>query len=266
MPRLLGGMGVDVRGAALRPGGRARPQAPHDPAGAPAGPGRGHPAAGAGARRRRPGGTADEGRVRVGRAPARRAGGGRVRQRCGPGARPPRRHPRRLPGRADAGARQPARHLRDPGGLLRGADEVRDGPGGVGPLRPAGPGDRPRRRDPPRRPDPVPEVEEQPRAPRRARSRQDRHRRGPGPAHRQRGRPRRPARTHHLRPGHGAARGRGEVPRRVRGTAAGGAVGGQGRRGPDPAVHRRAAQRRRCRGIRGIDGRRQHAQADARPR
>ena len=36
--------------------------------------------------------------------------------------------------------------------------------------------------------------------------------------------------------------------------------------GPDPAVHRRAAQRGRGRRRRGGDGRRQHAQADAGPR
>jgi ATP-dependent Clp protease ATP-binding subunit ClpB len=42
--------------------------------------------------------------------------------------------------------------------------------------------------------------------------------------------------------------------------------GGQGRRGPDSAVHRRDAHDRRRRRRGGRDGRRQHAQADARPR
>ena len=69
-----------------------------------------------------------------------------------------------------------------------------------------------------------------------------------------------------LRARHGRAGRRREVPRRVRGAPEGGAEGGQGGRGPDPALHRRAAHgRRRGRG-RGRDGRRQHAQADARAR
>ena len=45
-------------------------------------------------------------------------------------------------------------------------------------------GDRPRRGDPPRDPGALPPHQEQPRADRRARRRQDRDRRGPGPAHR----------------------------------------------------------------------------------
>ena len=61
--------------------------------------------------------------------------------------------------------------------------------------------------------------------------------------------------------------GRREVPRRVRGAAQGRARGDQGRRRSDHHVHRRAAHGRR-RGRRGRlrDGRRQHAQADAGPR
>ena len=53
---------------------------------------------------------------------------------------------------------------------------------------------------------------------------------------------------------------------RVRGAPAGRARGGQGRGGPDHHVHRRAAHRRGggCDG--GLDGRGQHAEADARPR
>jgi ATP-dependent Clp protease ATP-binding subunit ClpB len=48
----------------------------------------------------------------------------------------------------------------------------------------ARPGDRPRRGDPPRHPGAVAPHQEQPGADRRARRRQDRHRRGPGAAHR----------------------------------------------------------------------------------
>ena len=121
-------------------------------------------------------------------------------------------------------------------------------------------------RDPPGHPDPVPQDEEQPGADRRPRRRQDRHRRGPRPADRPRRRPRGAARQDDLRARHGLAGGRREVPRRVRGAAQGRAERGEGGRGPDPAVRRRAAHRRRRRRGRGRDGRRQHAQADARPR
>src|SRR3954452_17135659 len=214
-------------------GGRAQPQGADHRPGSAAGAGVGHAAAGPGHRGRRPRGPPDEGRVRLRRAPARRAGRGGAGDRSRAGARQARRHPGRLPRRTDAGARQPAGHIRDPRGLLRGAHEIRDGPGGVRPLRPAGPGHRPRLGDPARRPDPVTQVEEQPRAPRGARRRQDRHRRGTGPADRQRGRARRAARPHDLGPRHGPAHRRREVPRRVRGAAAGGADRGEGRGGPD---------------------------------
>ena len=69
----------------------------------------------------------------------------------------------------------------------------------------ARPGDRPRRGDPPRHPGALAAHQEQPRADRRAGRRQDRDRRGPGPADRLRRRPRvaaRPARDrarHRLR-------------------------------------------------------------------
>ena len=123
-------------------------------------------------------------------------------------------------GALTAGPRQPAGHLRHPGGRLRGAGEVRPGPGRRRPRRPARPGHRPRRRDPPGDPDPVPQVEEQPGADRRPRRRQDRDRRGPGPADRPRRRARRAAGQDRLRPRHGLAGRRREVPRRVRGAAA----------------------------------------------
>ena len=50
-----------------------------------------------------------------------------------------------------------------------------------------------------------------------------------------------------LRPRHGLAGRRGQVPGRVRGAAQGRAQRGQGRRGPHPALHRRAAHRGRRR-------------------
>ena len=57
-----------------------------------------------------------------------------------------------------------------------------------------------------------------------------------------------------------------QVPRRVRGAAQGRAQGDHRRRGRGHHLHRRDAHRRRRRRGRGRDGRRQHAQADARPR
>jgi ATP-dependent Clp protease ATP-binding subunit ClpB len=60
---------------------------------------------------------------------------------------------------------------------------------------------------------------------------------------------------------------RGEVPRRVRGAAQDRPRRDQGLRRPDHHLHRRAAhRRRRGRRRRLLDGRRQHAEADARPR
>ena len=65
-------------------------------------------------------------------------------------------------------------------------------------------------------------------------------------------------------PQHGRRR---EVPRRVRGAAQGRADRDPRRRGPGDHLHRRAAhRRRRGRDRRLLDGRRQHAQADAGPR
>ena len=73
-----------------------------------------------------------------------------------------------------------------PGGDLSGAGEVRRRPDRLGAGRQAGPGHRPRRRDPPGGAGALPPDQEQPGADRRARRRQDRRRRGPGPAHRRR--------------------------------------------------------------------------------
>ena len=92
----------------------------------------------------------------------------------------------------------------------------------------ARPGHRPGRGDPPGDPDPVPQDQEQPGPDRRSRRRQDRHRRGPGPADPPRRRARRAAGQDHLRPRHGRAGRRGQVPRRVRGAAQGGARRGEG--------------------------------------
>jgi hypothetical protein len=96
-----------------------------------------------------------------------------------------------------------------------------------------------------------PPHEEQPGADRRARRRQDRHRRGPRPAHRRRRRARRGCATSAPRARHRrAARGR-EVPRRVRGAAQGRAQGDHRAEGRDHPVHRRAAHDRRGRAAEG---------------
>ena len=122
-------------------------------------------------------------------------------------------------------------------------------------------------RDPPGDPGAVASYQEQPRADRRPRRRQDRRRRGPGPADRRRRRARLAQGSAPAEPRPGRDGGRREVPRRVRGAAQGRAGGDQGLRRPGDHLHRRAAHRRRRRCRRRLrDGRRQHAQADARPR
>ena len=73
---------------------------------------------------------------------------------------------------------------------VRVAREVRQRPDAGRRGRQARPGDRARRRDPPRDPGPLPPHEEQPGADRRAGRRQDGDRRGPRPADRLRRRPR----------------------------------------------------------------------------
>jgi ATP-dependent Clp protease ATP-binding subunit ClpA len=96
---------------------------------------------------------------------------------------------------ADEGGRSPsalllaAHHQRESGSHLPGAREVRPRPDRAGAQGQARPGHRPRRGDPPRHPGPLPPHEEQPGAHRRARRRQDRHRRRTGRAHRARRRP-----------------------------------------------------------------------------
>ena len=64
----------------------------------------------------------------------------------------------------------------------------------------------------------------------------------------------------------GSLRRRRQVSRRVRGAPEGRAQRDQAERGPDHALHRRAAHHRRRRQDRGLDGRGQPAQADAGPR
>ena len=227
-PRLLSQAGADpdrLRGA----GGRARPAPAGQRPGREPGPGLRHPAPVPPARRGRAGGQAAQGRVRLGRAPAARAARRGLGHRGRPAAAAAGPHPRRVPPGAHRDPRQPAGHLRDARGRLRGAGEVRPRPGRRRAGRQARPGDRARRRDPPGHPDPVPQDQEQPGADRRSRRRQDRDRRGPGPAHRPRRRARGAAGQDGLRPRHGRAGGRREVPRRVRGAAQGRAQRGPAR-------------------------------------
>ena len=71
-------------------------------------------------------------------------------------------------------------------GELRRPEEIRPRHHRAGARRQAGPGDRPRRGNPPHHPGARAPHQEQPGADRRARRRQDRHRRGPGHPHGQR--------------------------------------------------------------------------------
>ena len=142
-----------------------------------------------GARRGRQAGAAVPGRLRLGGAPA-----ARHRRACR-AARPPRSSPASAsPGtRCCAPSRSCAARHRvtddNPEGKLEALQEVRPRPHRAGASRQARPGDRPRRRDPPRHAGAHPPHQEQPGADRRARGRQDRRRRGAGAAHRRRRRP-----------------------------------------------------------------------------
>ena len=151
-----------------------------------------------GARPRLRRGEEARGRVRLDRAPPARA-------RRGP-ARPAAREDR-------GGARRPAGDLAGSGGHLPGAGEVRPRPDRARRERQARPGDRPRRGDPSRDPGALPPHEEQPRADRRSRRRQDRDRRGARATHRRRRRPRRAEGQAGLGAGHRVAARRVEVPR-----------------------------------------------------
>ena len=132
---------------------------------------------------------------------------------------------------------------------LRRDEEVRPRPDPGRARRQARPGDRPRRGNPPHDPDPRPADQEQSRADRRTRHRQDRHRRRPRAAHRQWRRARQPQGPRADGARHGQPDRRGEVSRRVRGTAQGRARRGQGRRGAHHPVHRRDAHADRRRRV-----------------
>ena len=117
------------------------------------------------------------------------------------------------------------------------------------------PGDRPRRGNPPHHPGAVAPHQEQSGADRRAGRRQDRDRRGPRAAHRQRRRAGEPEGQEAARARHGRADRRREISRRVRGAAEGRAERGHvlGRR--HHPVHRRDAHAGRRRQGRRRDGR-----------
>ena len=178
---------------------------------------------------RRAAGQAAGRRVRLHRAPARRAWPPTA-ARSPSCCKSPRRHPRRRCSTPSSKVRGHARVTsRDPEGTYQalekyGVDLTERGPQGQ-----ARPGHRPRHRDPPRRAGAVPAHQEQPGADRRARRRQDRRRRGPGPAHRRRRRARVAAQqaARLARPRRDGRRR--EVPRRVRGAAQGRARRDQGR-------------------------------------
>ena len=97
-----------------------------------------------------------------------------------------RRHPEGARDGDRGGARRPEGRQRRGRGPARGAEEVHPRPDRARPRRQARPGDRPRRRDPPRHPGAAAADQEQPGADRRAGRRQDGDRRRPGPAHRRR--------------------------------------------------------------------------------
>ena len=119
--------------------------------------------------------------------------------------------PRRARARGKAGAPRPGR-----------ADQLLRQPQQEGDGRQDRPADRPRERDRAHHPDPVPPHQEQPALCRRSRRRQDRHRRGPGQAHRRGRRAGGAGQVHHLRARHGRAAGRHPLSRRFRGAAEGG--------------------------------------------
>ncbi|EEP72672.1 ATPase [Micromonospora sp. ATCC 39149] len=269
-----GHRGVDRRRPAARRRGGPRRAAPGRPAcgGRPAGrPGLQHRRAHAGPRvrqrhrRRRADRPAAGRRVHLHRAPARRPGPG---GRRGIGRAAQRRCDRGGPGRRvpDRPGRGPAGHHRRPGADLPGPGQVRRGPDRQRPRREDRPGDRPGLRDPSRHPGVVPAYQEQPGADRRARCRQDGDRRGPGPADRGRRRARVAARQEagFARPRRDG--GRRAVPGPVRGAPQVRAGGDQELQRPGHHLPRRAAHRRRRGQGRGLDGRWQHAQADARAR
>ena len=119
------------------------------------------------------------------------------------------------------GAQGPQGRHRLGRGFVRGAQEIRPRPDPGGARRQARSGDRPRRGDPPHDPGPVAPDQEQSRADRRARRRQDRHRRRPCAAHRQWRRARvAQEQAPHVARSRRADRRR-QIPRRIRGAAEG---------------------------------------------
>ena len=151
-------------------------------------------------------------------------------------------------------------------GEASGAREVHDRPHGARRAGKARPRDRPRRRDSPHDPGAATPHQEQPRPDRRARRRQDRHRRRSRAAHRERPGARGTQEQARALARHGRVdRGR-EVPRRLRGAPEGRAERSREAGRPGHPVHRRAAHDGRRRQSRGLDGRRQHAEARARAR
>ena len=151
-----------------------------------------------------------------------------------------------------------------PTGLAR-PRPVRPEPDPAGPRQQARPGHRARERDRAGHAGPVAPHQEQPGAHRRAGRRQDRHRRGPGPADRRQRRARDAEGQAALHPRPRRAGGREPVPRRLRGAAEEGPEGDPHPRRHHP-VHRRAPHPCRCRGGRGRHRRRLDPQADAGPR
>ncbi len=163
----------------------------------------------------------------------------------------------------DQRSRLAARDEPEPGIHLSGARTLRPRSHRARAQGQARSGDRPRRRDPARDPGAVPPDEEQPGADRRARRREDGGGRRSRPAHHPPGRSRGPEEQEDRGPRHGSAHRRREVPRRVRGTAQGRAQGSHRFGRPGHPLHRRAPHRRRRRRLGRVDGRVEHAQADA---
>ena len=130
----------------------------------------------------------------------------------------------------------------------------------------ARPGDRPRRGDQAHHPGAVAPHQEQSGADRRARRRQDRHRRGPGAPHRAGRRAGEPQGQEGAVARPWLADRRRQISRRVRGAAEIGAERDRGGAGPDHSVHRRDAYAGRRRQGRRRHGRLQPAETGAGPR
>ena len=201
-------------------------------------------------------------RARARERGCRRPDPARLRRRRGED--PQRDHPHALrPRPAPAGRRR--RASRREGQELEAARPVRAQPDQARHRGQARPGRRPPDGDRARDADPVAAPEEQPGADRRAGRRQDRRRRGPRRAHLDEpgARAAQEPADLHARPRR--ARGRLEVPGRVRGAPEEGDEGDHPARRHHP-VHRRAPQPRRCRRRRGRDRRSLDPEAGARPR